>query len=177
MTASSATRRSRARPPRSLERLTSRFQRATANGRKSARRARSNVFRRRRSFSSHSSRSASTAGTGLHAPHLPFAIPARISSIGWKGVLRLDRSERGSRQGAAIRAGATRWLWPKIEVPYGAPTMRARLPAFLPGRESVAGVRPAMILAPVGAREGRGERGRKRELCAGAERGPLVPRR
>src|SRR6516165_10655600 len=67
--------------------------------------------------------------------------------------------------GSCHSGRGNRCLWPKIEVPYGAPTMRARLPASLPGRESVAGVRPAMILAPVGAREGRGERGRKRELC------------
>ncbi len=28
-------------------------------------------------------RSALAAGTGLHAPHLPFAIPAGIGSVGW----------------------------------------------------------------------------------------------
>ena len=38
-------------------------------------------------------RSALVAGTGLHAPHLPFAIPAGIGSIGWKAVPRYCRSD------------------------------------------------------------------------------------
>jgi hypothetical protein len=59
--------------------------------------------------------SAFGSGMAHHAPHLPFAIPAGISSTGWKGVLRLDRRERGSRRGAAIRAGATVGFGPRLK--------------------------------------------------------------
>src|SRR6516165_4144803 len=38
----------------------------------------------RTTFESHNGRSALAAGTGAHAPHLPFAIPAGIGSIGWE---------------------------------------------------------------------------------------------
>ena len=31
------------------------------------------------------------AGTGLHAPHLPFAIAAGIGSIGWKAAVAWRR--------------------------------------------------------------------------------------
>src|SRR5215472_173109 len=47
------------------------FQLSAGEWPETARLARSDLFRRRSSFSSHSSRSASTAGTGLHAPVQP----------------------------------------------------------------------------------------------------------
>ena len=37
-------------------------------------------------------RSALVAGTDLHAPQLPFAMPAGIGSIGWKAAIQWRKS-------------------------------------------------------------------------------------
>ena len=87
-----------------------------------------------------------------------------------KGLRRVERrpstrSRRKTDLPASCHSGrGDRWLWPNIEVPHGALTIRARLPAFLPGRESVASVRSAMILDLISAGEDRGDRGRNRGL-------------
>jgi hypothetical protein len=44
--------------------------------------------RRRPANETHNCRSDSGAGTALDAPHLPFAMPAGIDSIGWKAAAR-----------------------------------------------------------------------------------------
>src|SRR5215472_11633242 len=53
-----------------------------------------NHQRRRTVFKTHNGRSVLEAGTGLHAPHLPFAIPAGIGSVGWI-VLKNSAGEAG----------------------------------------------------------------------------------
>ena len=48
---------------------------------------------RRAAFETHNGRSALAAGTALRAPHLPFAMPAGIGSIGcrpWKNAFSED---------------------------------------------------------------------------------------
>jgi len=53
-----------------------------------------------------SSRSLQATATGRNAPHLPFAIPAGIGSVGWKGDLRPPSPDRGLLSRSAHYNGA-----------------------------------------------------------------------
>jgi hypothetical protein len=48
----------------------------------------------RTAFESDNRRSMLPAGTALHAPHLPFAIPVGTVSVGWIADLRESQGER-----------------------------------------------------------------------------------
>ena len=92
-----------------------------------ARLARSDVFRRRSSFSSHSSRSASTAGTGLHAPKAtlgagivridlerteePAEIQLLLARASGCQALRRDRPGSANGDGLALLQQAKDLLW------------------------------------------------------------------
>ena len=59
-------------------------------------------------ISSHRRHLSLAAGTILHAPHLPFAIPVGTGSVGWIADLRRPRAERLGRAGSGVPMVDTR---------------------------------------------------------------------